>query len=131
MNMLTSKNISLVFGITFLAVGILGFVPNPLVSPDGVFAVNTMHNLVHILTAGVFIAGGWVSERGARLTLQSVGIAYVVVTILGFLTQGHLLLGLVHINEADKWLHAGLAVVIVAAGFGIPKLQSGQTLNVA
>ncbi|HRY16760.1 MAG TPA: DUF4383 domain-containing protein [Candidatus Competibacteraceae bacterium] len=129
MNLITSKNLSLVLGISFLAAGILGFIPNPLVSSDGIFAVNTMHNLVHILTAGAFIAGALVSEKTARLTLQSIGIAYVGVTILGFLTEGHLLLGLVHINEADKWLHAGLAVVILIAGFGLPKWQARQVVH--
>jgi hypothetical protein len=85
-----------------------------------------MHNWVHILTAGVFIAGALYSQKAARVTLQSVAIAYVGVTILGFLTEGHLLLGLVHINEADKWLHAGLALVILVAGFGVPKPQARQ-----
>ena len=126
MNYITSKNVSHAFGLAFLAAGVLGFVPNPLVSPDGLFEVNAMHNLVHILTAGVFIVSALVSEKAARVTLQSVGVAYIGVTILGFLIKGHLLLGLVHINEADKWLHAGLALVILAAGFGLPKLQARQ-----
>lgn len=129
MNYITSKNLSMAFGIAFLGAGILGFFPNPLVSPDGLFEVNAMHNLVHILTAGVFITGALVSEKAARVTVQSVGIAYVGVTILGFLTKGHLLLGLVHINEADKWLHTGLALVILAAGFGLPKLRARQAIN--
>jgi len=131
MNFITSKNLSLVLGIAFLAAGILGFIPNPVVSPDGLFAVNTIHNLVHILTAGVFIAGALGSESVARVTLQSVGVAYVGVTVLGFLTEGHLLLGLVHINEADRWLHAGLAVVILVAGFGLPRLQARQDAKAA
>jgi len=131
MNFITSKNLSLVLGIAFLAAGILGFIPNPVVSPDGLFAVNTIHNLVHILTAGVFIAGALGSESVARVTLQSVGVAYVGVTVLGFLTEGHLLLGLVHINEADRWLHAGLAVVILVAGFVLPRLQARQDAKAA
>ena len=131
MNYITSKNVSIAFGIAFLAAGVLGFVPNPLVSSTGLFEVNAMHNLVHILTAGVFIAGALISEKAARVTLQSVGIAYVGVTILGFLIKGHLLLGLVHINEADKWLHSGLALVILAAGFGLPKLQARNVKSTA
>ena len=131
MSYITSKNVSIVFGITFLAAGMLGFIPNPIVSPDGLFEVNLMHNLVHILTAVVFFAGALISEKAARVTLQCVGIAYVGVTILGFLIKGHLLLGLVHINEADKWLHAGLALVILAAGFGLPKSQAREATATA
>lgn len=33
-----------------------------------------MHNLVHIVTAGVFIAGAVASEKVARVILQSVGL---------------------------------------------------------
>ena len=126
MKSLTSKNVSAVFGIAFLAAGILGFFPNPLVSTDGIFEVNFMHNLVHVLTGAVFLFGASRPEHVARITLQSVGIAYVGVSILGFLTEGSMLLGLVHINEADRWLHVGLAAAIVAAGFGLPKLRSTQ-----
>jgi hypothetical protein len=31
-----------------------------------------------------------------------------------------MLLGLVHINQADRWLHLGLAVVILATGLTLP-----------
>ena len=131
MNYFTSKNASIVFGIAFLAAGVLGFIPNPIVSPHGLFEVNVMHNMVHILTAVVFFAGAFYSEKAARVTLQSVGIAYVGVTIMGFMINGHLLLGLVHINEADKWLHAGLALVILVAGFGLPKPQTREAISTA
>lgn len=113
--MLPSKLLANVFGIVFVLVGILGFIPNPLVSPDGIFAVNTMHNIVHILTGIVFIVGGRMGF--ARNTVIGVGVAYIGVTILGFLTpEGSMLLGMVHINEADRYLHAGLAVAIFGAG---------------
>ena len=50
--MLPAKLITNVFGGTFIFAGLLGFVPNPIVAPDGVFAVNAMHNMVHVLTGG-------------------------------------------------------------------------------
>lgn len=129
MGYVTSKSVCIAFGIAFLAAGLLGFVPNPLVAADGIFEVNFMHNVVHILTAGVFFFGASISEAAARTTLQAVGIAYVGVTVLGFIMKGNMLLGLVHINHADKWLHAGLALVIVAAGFGLPKPRSTETVS--
>ncbi|MDH3582374.1 MAG: DUF4383 domain-containing protein [Hyphomicrobiales bacterium] len=113
--MLPAKLIATLFGVTFILVGLLGFVPNPIVAPDGLFAVNTMHNLVHILTGAGFLAGGHLGY--ARQTIIGIGVAYVAVTIIGFLTTGNMLLGLVHINEADRWLHAALAVAILAAGY--------------
>ena len=124
MNYITSKNVSIAFGIAFIAVGLLGFIPNPLVSPHGTFEVNIMHNLLHVLAGIVFIVGALPSERAARITVQALGIAAVGLAILGFLTKDGLLLGLVHVNEADKYLHAGFALVILVAGFGIPRLRA-------
>ena len=123
MSFITSKNIALIFGITFIAAGVLGFIPNPLVSPDGFFEVNLMHNLVHLVTGGVFLAAFFGSDRATKITLKVIGLAYTGVAILGFFIDGHLLLGMVHINEADKWLHAGLALIIIVVAFGLPKLQ--------
>ena len=115
--MMSSKNITIAFGSTFILVGLLGFIPNPLVSADGIFEVNPMHNLVHLLTGAAFLFGGLVLEGKEALTLKVVTVAYFGVAILGFLTSGNTLLGLVHINEADRWLHLGLAITMLAAAF--------------
>ena len=115
--MLSSKNITIAFGLTFVLVGVLGFIPNPLVSSEGIFEVNAMHNLVHLLTGAAFLFGGLVLEGKEDVTLKTVTAAYFGVAILGFLTSGNTLLGLVHINEADRWLHLGLAVGMLAAVF--------------
>ena len=113
--MLSAKFLTTLFGATFIFAGLIGFVPNPLVAPDGIFAINAAHNIVHILTGVAFLIG---SALGfARMTLLGIGVAYVVVTIVGFLTTGDYLLGFIHINLADRWLHAGLALAILVAGF--------------
>jgi hypothetical protein len=115
---MNAKTAALIIGVAFVLVGILGFVPNPLVSPTGLFAVNTAHNLVHIVS-GVFILGGAYSGMGAALTLKIFGVVYAAVAGMGFFTSGDMLLGLIQVNHADHWLHAALAVVILAAGFGL------------
>jgi len=112
--MITPLLVARVFGAIFVLVGLLGFVPNPIVSPDGLFAVNTMHNLVHLLTGAAFLAGAQFGY--ARKTTIGIGIYYVAVTLIGFLTKSDMMLGLIHINVADRWLHAGLAVAILSAG---------------
>jgi hypothetical protein len=117
---MTAKTAALVIGIVFIAVGILGFIPNPLVSPTGLFAVDTMHNLVHLISGIVLLAG--VYGFGASLALKIVGIVYAIVAILGFFMVGEdgMMLGLIMVNEADKWLHVALAIVILIAGFALP-----------
>lgn len=118
---MNTQTASLVFGVTFVLAGFLGFVPNPLVAPHGVFAVNFAHNMVHVLTGVVFLVAALRYPDRSDLFIKAVGAGYVVVTIAGFLTSGTMLLGLVHINQADRWLHLGLAAVILAAGFALPK----------
>jgi hypothetical protein len=49
--------------------------------------------------------------------IRAGGLAYLGVAILGFLTPGDTLLGFIHINQADRWLHLGLAIMILAVGF--------------
>ena len=48
------RAVALVFGVSFLAVGVLGFILNPTGGERlGIFAVNVLHNLVHLLF-GIF-----------------------------------------------------------------------------
>ena len=108
------------FGIAFIAAGVLGFIPNPLVSETGIFAVNLWHNVVHILTGGVFLAAAaWYGHN--QLTLQVLGAIYLVVAVLGFVIPGDMLLGMIRVNPADHALHLLFALAMLAAGFGLPR----------
>lgn len=115
--MINARTVSILFAVAFAASGLLGFVPNPLVAPDGVFAVNLWHNLVHVTTGLVFGAGAYLGERRALGVVRGVSVFYIIVTVLGFLTSGAMLLGFIHVNHADKWLHFSLAIIITFAGF--------------
>jgi hypothetical protein len=119
--LMNAKTAALIIGIVFIVVGILGFIPNPLVSPTGIFAVNTAHNLVHLVSGIAILAGAYMAAIGAALTLKVFGVIYGLVAILGLFTGSGMLLGLIHVNTADHWLHVVLAVVILAAGFMLPE----------
>ena len=116
---LTARTAAIVLGVILILVGILGFIPNPLVSADGLFMVNTAHNLVHIVT-GVVLVGGAYSGVGGAMVLKVVGIVYVLIAILGFVMTGDMLLGFIMNNMADRWLHVVLAIVFLVAGFALP-----------
>jgi hypothetical protein len=67
----TGQKISIGLGIVYFAVGILGFVP-ALVAPSmqsgqglllGIFAVNTIHNVVHLIAGVGLIWAGLAAER--------------------------------------------------------------------
>lgn len=114
--MIKARTVSALFAIAFAASGFIGFLPNPLVAPEGLFAVNVWHNLVHVVTGLAFGIGTLLGERPALAVIKGVSVFYIVVAALGFLTEGEMLLGFIHINQADRWLHFSLAVVITFTG---------------
>ena len=116
---LNAKTAGIAIGAVFVAVGILGFIPNPLVSSTGLFAVNTAHNLVHILSGAAILACA-LTGIATALSLQIFGAVYALVALLGFVSHDGMLLGFIRVNHADHWLHVLLAIVILAAGFMLP-----------
>jgi hypothetical protein len=114
---MNTRMAGMVLGIVFILVGVLGFIPNPLVSPTGLFVVNPLHNIVHLVSGAVILAG--VYSFGSALGLKIIGIVYAIVAILGLVMGGESLFGIA-MNTADHWLHVVLAVVILLAGFALP-----------
>ncbi len=99
-----------VFGVIFVLVGILGFIPNPLVGPGKLFETDLVHKLVHI-SLGVMLFA-WANSMG----LQVVGIVYLAVAVLAFVIGGDKVLGFLLVNRADNWLHLVLGLVLLGAG---------------
>lgn len=124
--MFNSRNVALALGGTFIAVTVVGFIPNPLVSAHGLFAVNLAHNLVHLVTGLGFVVGALVFADREDRVIKVIGGLYVLVAIIGFFTSGDMLLGIIHINQADRWLHLGLAVAITACGYIFRPTTSGR-----
>ncbi len=114
------RTVALVVGIVFVLVGILGFVPAlvPGGALLGIFAVNTLHSIVHLLIGVLGIAAamtGW-----PRLYNRVFGIVYFALAILGFipaLVPNGALLGLVSINLSDNFLHLVIGAVLIIVGF--------------
>jgi hypothetical protein len=106
---------ALVFGIVYVLVGVLGFV-GPLAPGGtllGLFGVNPLHNLVH-LVIGVLLLFGSTSPANAKSINLAVGIVYLLVGLLGLL--GILLPGLINNNPPDTVLH--LVSGVLALYFG-------------
>jgi hypothetical protein len=116
------KRLSMIFGAIFVLVGLLGFVPNPLVGPDGFFMTNGAHNVAHLLIGAVLMFASTQTERAAWISLITFGVVYLLLAVLGYTTigpEGHAnLLGIVHINGNDNWLHGMLGVVLIVTALG-------------
>ena len=128
---MTTRTFALIFGVVFLLVGIAGFIPGLVQMPHpehpplevdsgygilfGLFPVNVLHNIVHLLF-GVWGLAAYRSLSGARTYARAVAIIYAVLTIAGVVPGLDTMFGLVPLFSNDIWLHALLAVV--AAYFG-------------
>ncbi len=108
------KTILTILGVVFLAIGVLGFVNNPLL---GVFEVDALHNIIHLLS-GVLALVAVSMGAGAMKTFSRIfGIVYGLVAVIGFVS-GDNVLGLIMVNGADNVLHLVLAVIFLYLGFG-------------
>ncbi len=111
------KPVTWLFGLVFVVVGLLGFFMNPVL---GLFEVNTLHNLVHLVSGVVALIAASMSVSASRSYLVIFGIVYAIVTIAGFLSFAPVT-DLLVINSADNWLHLLITVVFLVVGFGSNK----------
>ncbi len=110
------KPLTWILGIVLLLVGVAGFVTG---SPLIIFEVNTVHNVVHLLSG---VVGLWAASSGhaySRMYLIIFGLVYGLVTVLGFTTGA--VLSLFTVNMADNYLHLAIAAVCLVVGLGSKK----------
>lgn len=127
------RNVTLVYAVVFTAVGLAGFIPALLSPPAdpaglavdsfhghllGLFPVNVLHNLVHILF-GVWGLLAARSPGGAIAYARAVAVIYALLTVMGLIPalNLHTTFGLVPLYGHDIWLHALLAAVAAYFGF--------------
>jgi hypothetical protein len=124
---MNARMAAVVVGIVLAIVGLLGFIGNPIVSgaldatgaPSAWFYVNTAHTIVHFVSGIFLLVGAW-TALGSVMALRILGIVYVVVALLSFLGDSNLaVLTFVSNSQADRWLHVVVAIVLLAAGFGL------------
>jgi hypothetical protein len=121
---------ALVFGVVFLLAGIAGFfaAPPPPDAPPltlehghglalGLFPVNTLHNLVHLVFGVLGLAASRGAVMAARQYFQLVAVAYALLVILGLLPATQTLFGLTPLWGNDVWLHLLLAAAAGYFGF--------------
>ena len=121
---------AMVFGVVFLLAGLAGFFPAP-VPPGapplvvehghglalGLFPINTLHNIVHLLFGILGIAAARGMMLSARGYFQLIAVAYGLLVVLGLIPATQTAFGLVPIWGNDIWLHALLAAGAAYFGF--------------
>ncbi len=122
----TLQSLTLLFGVVFLLVGILGFIPGITQDFDdiafagedstaellGIFQVSVLHNIVHLLFGVVGVAAARAFDT-SRLYMLGGGVIYLALFLLGVVGGGDW----IPANTADHWLHLGLGVVMLGIGY--------------
>lgn len=120
--MTTVQRAAQIFGIVFLLVAIIGFVTSgssmeadPAMAEKmfGLFAVNAVHNGVH-LGFGIWGLLAARSVQGSANYAIIAGALYAVLAVLGLVAPDGF--GLVPLGGHDIWLHALLAAGLLATG---------------
>jgi hypothetical protein len=117
----TARTVMMVFGVVYIAVGVLGFVPGitqPGEAPGqglllGIFAVNTVHNIAH-LVLGAWMLWAASSRESLRMHGRILAAVFVILAIGSFIAP--LVEGL-SLNMADSALHIATAIVIGLVAF--------------
>jgi len=117
----------LVFGAVYVLVGMLGFVVEPVAnggshgdmpSADGdllgIFPINAMHNVVHLVIGAALLYGATAYDRAVRMA-RIVGAVYLLVGLLGFLSPDTF--GVMPIGGADIGLHLATAPMLLGVTF--------------
>jgi hypothetical protein len=135
-----AQNLALLFGVVFLLVGILGFIPGITTNYDdlefagkdsgaellGIFRVSVLHNIAHLLFAvGILMAR---THQGARTYLLGGALIYTVLFVYGIFVGGGDDANFIPMNGADDVLHAALAVAFIGAYFWTGRARPAATV---
>jgi hypothetical protein len=133
---------ALIVGMTFLILGIAGFIPALVSLPGtdasyippgvahsayslgfgnvfGLFPTNFLHNLVHC-TVGVLGIASYNSLISARLFNRAFVVAYTLIAIMGLLPLTNTTFGLMPIFGNNVWFNALTALATAYYGIVIP-----------
>lgn len=128
-----ARTFSLLAGVAFLLIGILGLVPAaltplpadaPAVSIQqshgallGLFPVNALHSGAHIIF-GVWGLLAYAGMAGTVMYARGVAVIYALLTVLGLVPGLNTAFGLMPLYGHDVWLHGVIALVAAWVGWG-------------
>ncbi|WP_404434546.1 DUF4383 domain-containing protein [Microbacterium lacus] len=123
-----NRLVATIFGAVYLLVGALGFAVTGgvgFIATEGglllgVFQVNPLHNIAHLLIGGALLIAGLSSVVAAKTVNVIVGATYLLLGIIGFFLVGTAL-NILALNTADHFLHLASAVVLLGVGLAADK----------
>jgi hypothetical protein len=121
------------FGAVYVVVGLLGFTVSG--NHDfaghegghllGIFAVNGLHNVVHLLVGAALIGAAAAGAAASKTVNTLVGAVYLVVGLVG-VAVGDGSLNLLALNAPDHVLHFASAIALMTIGLAGDRIVRKQ-----
>jgi hypothetical protein len=120
-----NRLVATIFGAVYILVGLLGFAVTggvEFLATEGglllgIFMVNPLHNIAHLLIGAALLIAGLASARAAKTVNVIVGAAYLLLGVVGFFLVGTAL-NILALNTFDHFLHLASALVLLGVGLG-------------
>ncbi|WP_150307413.1 DUF4383 domain-containing protein [Planctomonas psychrotolerans] len=130
-----NRLVATIFGAVYVLVGLLGFAATGgvgFVDTEGglllgIFEVNPLHNIAHLLIGAALLIAGLSNVSAAKGTNVTIGAVYLVLGIIGFFIADTAL-NILALNTADHFLHLASAVVLLFVGLGADKTARRATV---
>lgn len=110
---MSARSVALGLGVFYVAIGVLGFVPgvtnNGLLL--GIFAVNTLHNVAHLIIGLVLVWGARSAAVGS--VLRAMSVVFAVLVVASFVAP---VIEQLPLNPPDTILH--LVSMLITGYFG-------------
>ena len=122
------------FGVIYLLVGLLGFTVSgghDFAGTDGgkllgLFMVNPLHNIAHLLIGALLLAAALRGGEAAASRMNTlVGGLYLVLGVIGLFILSNDV-NILALNGADNVLHFGSAAVLLAVGLMGARRSTGR-----
>lgn len=131
-----NKKVGIGFGAVYILVGLLGFVVTgfsgfaSMNGPSllGIFMLNPLHNIVHVLVGALLIVGGLASLTVNKGVNATVGAVYLLVFVAGLAVQGSSA-NILALNGADHGLHLISALLLLTVGLAADRTSTRAALR--
>jgi len=118
-----NRLVATIFGAVYLLVGALGFAVTGgvgFIATEGglllgIFEVNPLHNIAHLLIGAALLIAGLASATAAKTVNIIVGTTYLLLGVVGFFLVGTAL-NILALNTFDHFLHLASALVLLGVG---------------
>ncbi|KKU47634.1 hypothetical protein A3D60_00065 [Candidatus Uhrbacteria bacterium RIFCSPHIGHO2_02_FULL_47_29] len=109
-----TTRIIFICGVVLIAIGFAGVFKNPVF---GLFAVNKIHNFIHLAVGLLAIAFVVHGVSSAKNFSKIFGAVFGALAIMGFLIPDKMLFGIIESSLANDSLHAFLGIIFLIVGF--------------